>query len=434
MRGATTSHLARDSVYLPYQRLLRGAIRAARAEQPPRCSGAGIVIVAGGPRYFTCAWVLLTILRRVVHCSLPIQLWHLGPDELSPRMIELLRPFDVDVVDALSVRQRHPARRLGGWECKPFAIAHSPFEEVIFLDADNVPLVDPAFLLASPEYRRAGAVFWPDIQPLPPNSPVWAICGVPCRAEPAFESGQLLIDKSRCWAALSLTRHLNDHSDFYYQHTRGDTGTFHLAWRMLGQPYAMPAFAPRRVLGRVHPGDPALIGCLFQRDFQGREIFHHRTTAKWNAWGYSLQVPGFRYQAECQEALAELRAVWSGYVAPAPAACSGDHSTAAALERARWMLYRRIGADQRLLELLPDGQIGEGRGPNEHSWRVERQGGRDRLLVSGDRRATCALTYEADGVWRGHWLFAEHMPVEIVPLMPEDVQALRTTDPARIRR
>ena len=185
------------------------------------------------------------------------------------------------------------------------------------------------------------------------------------------------------------------------------------------------------MLGKVHPGDPDLIGCLFQRDFQGREIFHHRTTAKWNAWGYSLQVPGFRYQAECQEALAELRALWPGYVAPAPAPRSGDHSTAAALERARWMLYRRVGADQRLLELLPGGQIGEGRGPNEHSWRVERQGGRNRLLVSGDRRTTCALTHDADGVWRGHWLFAEHMPVEIVPLMLEDVQALRTTDPER---
>ena len=43
-----------------------------------RFDGRGIVICAGGPRYFTCAWVLVSILRNTFRIDLPIQVWHLG--------------------------------------------------------------------------------------------------------------------------------------------------------------------------------------------------------------------------------------------------------------------------------------------------------------------------------------------------------------------
>ena len=140
--------------------------------------------------------------------------------------------------------RRHPVRRLGGWECKPYAILHSPFREVLWLDADNVPLVDPSCLFAEPAYAETGAIFWPDLTSLPPDHPIWTICRVPWRDEPEFESGQIVLDKARCWDALQLTMHLNEWSDFYYRYVYGDKETFHLAWRMLDQPYAMPTRLP----------------------------------------------------------------------------------------------------------------------------------------------------------------------------------------------
>ena len=51
-----------------------------------RFAGRGIVTCAGGRRYFTCAWVLIWILRRVHQSKLPIQLWHLGRGEMSDAM------------------------------------------------------------------------------------------------------------------------------------------------------------------------------------------------------------------------------------------------------------------------------------------------------------------------------------------------------------
>jgi hypothetical protein len=57
------------------------AFVAALPSRPPAYSGAGIVIPAGGLRYLVNAWVCVRMLRR--HgCRLPVQLWHLGPQEM----------------------------------------------------------------------------------------------------------------------------------------------------------------------------------------------------------------------------------------------------------------------------------------------------------------------------------------------------------------
>ena len=87
-----------------------------------RCEGRGIVICAGGSRLFTCAWVTIALLRRKLGCALPIEVWHLGPQEMGPPMRGLLEELDVEPVDALEVAKRHPVDRLGGWELKPYAL------------------------------------------------------------------------------------------------------------------------------------------------------------------------------------------------------------------------------------------------------------------------------------------------------------------------
>jgi hypothetical protein len=413
--GRTAADAVRAGQYAHYHRLQDQA----RASAPPypadRFDGAGIVIVAGGVKHFTNAWVCLTVLRRVLGCRLPIQVWYLGPHEMSPRMIELLARFDVECVDASEVQRRFPARIAGGWECKPYALVHSPFKEVILLDADNVPLVDPATLLSWPEYRSTGAVFWPDLGRLGREHEIWEICRVPYRDEPEVESGQMVVDKQRCWDALQLTLHLNEHSGFYYRYVNGDKETFHLAWRMLDQPYSMPPTRPRWVTGLISPGDTNFADVLLQHDFAGRTIFHHRTGASWSAWGRNLQVPGFEYEAVCLEALAELRGLWDGRVEMGTAVAQASAAEAEIL-RQRYYLYRPLGRDERVLALLPGGKIGDGRTEWEERWRLDVESG-DRVLTIGGRVGdTCRLALGADGVWRGRWLQYEQMPVELMPL------------------
>ena len=99
---------------------------AAPAEYPDeRFSGRGIVTCAGGQRYFTCVWMLIWVLQRVVGSKLPIQVWHLGRAEMSEGMQIILEEQGVEVIDAEKVVARYPARVSGGWPLKPYAIAQS---------------------------------------------------------------------------------------------------------------------------------------------------------------------------------------------------------------------------------------------------------------------------------------------------------------------
>jgi hypothetical protein len=171
---------------------------------------------------------------------------------------------------------------------------------VLLLDADNVPLVDPTFLFESDPYLETGAVFWPDFdQPDPPPA-VWNLLGIPYRREPPVESGQVLVDKVRCWRALVLCGWLNEHSDFFYHQFYGDKETFHLAFRKLDQPYAMPSTPMLR-----------LDGTMCQHDFNANRIFQHRHRAKWSLTGPNRRVAGFHHEETCRQYLRELRQRWT---------------------------------------------------------------------------------------------------------------------------
>lgn len=392
------------------------AIRAARACEPPAFEGQGIVMVAGGPRCYTNAYVALTILRSVLDCRLPIQIWYLGPDEMSPEMARILRKFDVDLVDALAIRKRIPVRRLGPWECKAFAILHSPFRHVLLLDADNMPLREPSFLFQSPEYADHGAIFWPDNQSHLEDSPVWELFRVPYRQELEVESGQLVIDKVRCWIALNLALHFNEWSDIYYQYIYGDKETFHFAWRHLGQSYAMPDGRPRinYCYKETPRGIKRMTGALEHVDFSGRPLFHHRTGAEWVLFGQNHATSRSDLERRCLAALAELRRQWDGRVAPdAPAADGIEGRDIIATRRFR---YRRVGVDERLMTLEPDGCIGQGAGPQEQQWRLDGREHDRTLVISGNEGDTCVLKADDHGTWRGAWLWFERTPVELVPV------------------
>jgi hypothetical protein len=394
------------------------AIREAPPYPEGRFTGRGIVMAAGGPRHFTNAWVTLHVLRRLLRCTLPIQVWYLGPGEMSAKMLDLLRPLDVECVDALQVREQHPMRRLGGWECKPYAIVHSRFREVLWIDADNVPLVDPIFLFEDDGFKESGAIFWPDLTSLPPDHPIWRICRVHWRDEPEVESGQMVLDKARCWAPLQMALHLNAWSDIYYRYVYGDKETFHLAWRMLGQPYAMPAQLPRKAIGYWSraPETDGGAWTLFQHDQTGREIFHHRTsTGKWSLLGENLRFPGFPFDDFCLGILADLRARWDGRVGPAPLPSRPVHTEAeiATVSRIR---YVRRATDERDLVLLPDHAIGQGAAAAERTWHLEQDAVGPALVISGDYGPICRLRLDADDAWRGRWLQFEQMPIELIPL------------------
>jgi len=386
----------------------RALFEAAATRRQPypvaRYEGRGIVICAGGARLFTCAWVLIGILRRVVGCKLPIQVWHLGAEEIGPPMQALLEEAGVEVVDAHAVALRHAMRNLGGWEMKPYAIIHSRFREVILIDADNVPTIDPAALFDWPEYASTGAVFWPDVIRLRADNPIWEACGVPYRSAPTFESGQVLVDKQRCWQALQLTLFMNEHSDFYYRHVHGDKDTFFMAWLRLGQPFAMTPHLPTRFTEG-----------LYQKDIQGRTVFQHRNCAKWAYGGKNPRVLNFQHEEACLALLDELQELWNGVVFRPPPASAESLGLTAALLEVRWFDYQKIGDGPRRLEFLTANQIGEGRGDDVFYWWAAEDAEGVVLGLEGRRQIECRLRPGPQGSWSGRSQGATAMEIELRP-------------------
>lgn len=287
----------------------------------PGGKGRGIVI-AGGGKFFPSTYITIRVLREV-GCTLPIQIWYLGRNQESQIwMRKSVIQYNVEWVDADAIRLEHDARILNGWELKPFAIRWCPFAEVMSLDSDCYPIRDPTYLFDDPSYQESGALFFPDAasEDLPgwqkkrdlPDP--WTVFGMLSRHEPAIESGQLIIDRQRCWGELAITAWMNDHSDYTYKIVYGDKETFHLAWRYCGSNYALPA---KRWRWDRHT--------MVQHDMQGNEIFLHRCHAKWTLGDDDARSMGFLttqdgpshrndalpMEAFCWQALAELNGIYN---------------------------------------------------------------------------------------------------------------------------
>jgi hypothetical protein len=356
-------------------------------------SGRGIVICAGGERLFTCAYVLLRLLRDLVSCTLPIQLWHFGGEELAPAMRALLAPLNVELVDATAFLEDYPADIGNGWQLKSYALLHSRFAEVLMLDADQVPVRDPALVFEMPEYLQTGAVFWPDIIDLSPANPIWALTGLAAENCPAWESGQIVIDKRRHLRALRIALYLNERASIVYRMLYGDKDTFLIAWRIAG---ASVAVVPHRpfIDERV----------LVQRDFAGAPLFQHRTGSKWNYHTNQYRLDGFQHMESCLGFLADLRASWNGRIFFPP-----DRSLAARMEEDRLVevSHARLiifGDSETKLDLLPGHQFGEGRGYERQNWYVVETGTGLELVFEGAEQIAYRLAKAPGGVWLGERL------------------------------
>jgi hypothetical protein len=354
-------------------------------------AGRGIVIAAGGSTVFTNAYVLISVLRRTLGCRLPIEVWHYGAAEMSPTMTQLLKELDAETVDALPRIAAAGLDLKDGWQLKPFCLQHCRFEEVLLLDADQVPLVDPSGIFDWPEYRQTGAVFWPDTVGLRTDNPVWQAMGLaPETPEISFDSGQILVDKRRHWKALSTAVALNQAAALIYRYLYGDKDTFLLAFRLADDAFSLIPHAPFRAPN-----------WMAQRDFSGAALFQHLTNSKWSYSSNDSPGEGFQLYEACREALQHLRQRWNGHVFNAPDRPPAARDMEADLTAAGLHRLEVIGEEQAEIELLPFGEIGVGRSLFRQNWWCEAGKGEIRLLIRDADRVTYRLTLQDNGSWAG---------------------------------
>lgn len=164
------------------------------------------------PKMVSSTYATIRVLREVLRCRLPIEIWF-RPEEMRKvtASIDPLHQLAAnDAIGGITFREISDPLAVE-FATKVFAIYHSAFDRVLFLDSDNVPVRDPSFLFQTPEFVETGAVFWPDFwHPqytlfyLGEDSLLWELLEMPFVDMFEQESGQLLIDRRRHAAPLEL--------------------------------------------------------------------------------------------------------------------------------------------------------------------------------------------------------------------------------------
>ena len=380
--GEATEEAFKRAFQLALQDARGASLDAARLR--PR----GIVIPAGGARMFTCAWVAVRMLRDHLKTELPIEIWHIGPQEMSPSMAALMAEQQVKTVDALAhLAEQGESAELGGFELKSYALLNCDFCEVLLLDADNVLLADPAAIFDHPAFAEAGAMFWPDLVSIAKSSRIWELCGIDYRHMPSFESGQLAVDRVRHYPALALSWFLNRNSRLVYRHVYGDKDTFLIAWLALGAAFFLVPHAPKR-----------LNGSYCQHDPEGQRILQHRSGRKWILHGENPAIQGFMEEDRCLSYLAELRGRWTGRILWPPARDEDMTRVFEALLVQRHFRLETVSVRTEAVQLLP-GDLMQRRGPAANWW-LTRKG--DKVLLSIGEDDVICRTFErlAPDYWR----------------------------------
>uniref|UniRef100_M4B3H3 RxLR effector candidate protein n=1 Tax=Hyaloperonospora arabidopsidis (strain Emoy2) TaxID=559515 RepID=M4B3H3_HYAAE len=244
----------------------------------------GVVMIAY-PQAMAGLYAIVQTLR-LLGCALTVEVWIDTREVQATHSVlkELQEHYNVLV----RVIQDSNATK---YHAKPYAIYHSRFESVLWLDSDNIPVRDPTYLFDTPEFVKHGAIFWPDFWRPAIDTPfnvheqsaLWTLLDMPFTDMFEQESGQLLVNRSRSQAALSKLMFYSSHMPRLltdWQLVWGDKDLFRLAWLNTSTSFYMVQHLV--ALGGLYDADEDFF-CgvsMIQRDPVGDIIFLHRNQAK----------------------------------------------------------------------------------------------------------------------------------------------------------
>ncbi len=213
-----------------------------REPAPEPTGDRGIVISAGG-KYADWGLVNAKWTREHQQVQLPIQVWHLGPEEIPSWMRRHFYALDVELVDAFEVRRTHWHRQLKGWSVKQYGSMRCPWQHVLSLDADAFITKDPAFIFDDWDYQQAGALFCADVAPCRKSNWAHVFAGVPV-PEQEMESGYFMWDRTKAWEGIKMVHWIAEHAENWDKMIYGDKSRPELGFGTTNTPYVF-ASEPR---------------------------------------------------------------------------------------------------------------------------------------------------------------------------------------------
>ena len=206
---------------------------------------------------------------RLLNCTLPVEIWVSTKDmPYCENMLisRLRRPGFDDSVEFInsaidisaSTRCKILPDIIGSYSYKFYAVLSTSFTDVLYLDADNIPLRNVNELFDSKEYKAFGAILWPDK------------CGERCydgssdlkgftayrnhvffasglgamkwiqndrKYSQEVDSGQILLNMQKHGLIVELARKLMEDDEFITKYVHGDKDLWRLAFLMVGRDF-----------------------------------------------------------------------------------------------------------------------------------------------------------------------------------------------------
>ena len=144
------------------------------AQRLPYANGTQGVVVAASGALLPVFLVSLKMLRRT-GSTLPVEVFMESKERYEKEICEIvLPPLNATCMILSEVLEAVPSKlEMSRYQLKALALAFSSFEDVLLLDADNLPLEQPEHLLNSEPFSSKGFVSWPDyvriFYPIPPG-------------------------------------------------------------------------------------------------------------------------------------------------------------------------------------------------------------------------------------------------------------------------
>ncbi|CCD56913.1 hypothetical protein QC760_003965 [Botrytis cinerea] len=190
-------------------------IRTSTHLVPYKSGTQGIVTVAGG-RFTGALLVSLRMLRRT-NSTLPVEVFMPNPEDYNEHTCEVVLPS----LNARCVMiPKYEGLTISKYQYKIFAVILSSFEDVLFLDADNFPIVDPVEWFKAPVFKDNGYVLWPDFWWATTSPHYFRVLELPTPSLLSLgttESGQVIMSKRTHSDVLLLVLYYNIFGpSFYY--------------------------------------------------------------------------------------------------------------------------------------------------------------------------------------------------------------------------
>ncbi|OUM69183.1 glycosyltransferase family 71 protein, partial [Piromyces sp. E2] len=212
------------------------------------------IVMCTGDYHFSYARSVIDTLRNILNCTLPIEIFYIGDDDLSLENRHILSDFSNIFFTDISTFFDNNIVNLSGWAIKPFAILGSRFEEIILMDADVIFVRNPIELFDEPGYIRTGTLFYKDRTTEPNIYSLkwlkgWMNDPLPETEKLRFwngetyhemESGTVVIHKTKTILGLLNTCKLNEYNyrhHVVYKRVHGDKETFWMGFDMARQHY-----------------------------------------------------------------------------------------------------------------------------------------------------------------------------------------------------